>query len=67
MVMEPDGPTVAAGVAMKLASEVKEAVRPVAFLQDDGTDDALPVTKWIAAHYTHEQWSMEFRTAKWVR
>lgn len=51
--MEPDGPAVAAGAAMKLASEVKEAVRPVAFLQDGGTDDALPVTKWIAAHYTH--------------
>lgn len=47
------GPDVAAGVARKLASEVKEAVRPVAFLHEDGMDVALPATKLIAAHYIH--------------
>lgn len=51
--VEPEGPTVAAGAARKLASEVKEAVSPVAFLHDNGMDVALPETKLIAAHYTH--------------
>lgn len=71
MVMEPDCAPVAAGVAMKLASVVKEAVRPVAFLQDDGTDVALPATKLIAAHYINQvvnevSWSRIDGIKAWV-
>lgn len=70
IVVEPDCPPVAAGVAMKLASVVKEAVRPVAFLQDDGMDAALPATKLIAAHYSHDvvnevSWSRIDRVSAW--
>ena len=33
-----------------LAAAITLAVRPVAFLQDDGTEGAAPLTKLTAAH-----------------
>ena len=53
-VADPDGAPVAATVdAGRLASTVKDAVRPVAFLQVDGGAVALPATKLTAAHCVH--------------
>jgi len=35
----------------RVASVVYDADIPVAFLQDDGTDEAVPAIKLTAAHY----------------
>ncbi len=54
IVIESDGPAVAIAAAERLASAVKDADRPVAFLQLGGVEVALPVTKLIAAHCIHQ-------------
>ena len=52
MVIEPDGAAVAAADGGRLASVVKDAERPVTFLQFDGIAVALPETKLRAAHFS---------------
>ena len=77
VIMEPDidmtleEPAVATADAGRLASVVKAADRPVAFLHEDGVEVAFPVTKLMAAHCmdmvvscTFQEWptKQEYRT-----
>lgn len=68
-----DGAPVAAAVAAvlagSLASVVKEAVRPVAFLHDGGVVSDLPSVKLTAAHCNHPNISLKVfeDEESWVR